>query len=108
MKEVEEEIDGQNVKLTIADEFGYDAVEDFNKEDLARNKDEEKKIKIFRREKKERERRTGLKGSLRGVNRVHGGMVDARNRCFNCWRFGHISRDCVKRSSGQSFKGSRR
>ena len=108
VKEVEEEIDGQNVKVKVADEFGYLAVEDFNKEDLARNKDEEKKIKIFRREKKERERRTGLKGSLRGVNRVHGGMVDARNRCFNCWRLGHISRDCVKRSSGQSFKGSRR
>ena len=108
VKEVEEEIDGQNVKLKIADEFGYDAMEDFNKEDLARNKDEERKIKVFRKEKKEREWRTGLKGSLRGVNRVHGSMVDAYNKCFNCWRFGHISRDCVKRSSGQGFKGSRR
>ena len=99
MKEVEEEIDGQNVKVKVADEFGYSAMEDFNREDLARNKDEEKKIKIFRKEKKERERRNG-------------GMVNTRNRlchrCFNCWSFGHISRDCAKGRSGQSFKGGKR
>ena len=68
VKEVEEEIDGQNVKLKVADEFGYFAAEDFNKEDLARTLDEEKKIKIFRKEKKEREQR----GSKLWY------------RCFNC------------------------
>ena len=99
VKEVEEEIDGQNVKLKVADEFGYPAAEDFNKEDLARNLDEEKKIKIFRKEKKEREQRSG-------------GRVNTRNklwhRCFNCWDLGHISRDCAKGSFGWRFKGGRR
>ena len=43
VKEVEEEIDGQNVKLKVADEFGYSAAEDFNKEDLARSLDEKRR-----------------------------------------------------------------
>ena len=38
VKEVEEEIEGQNVKVKVADEFGYSAMEDFDKEELARNK----------------------------------------------------------------------
>ena len=50
------------------------------------------------KEKKERERRSR-------------GMVNTRNRlwhrCFNCWSFGHISRDCAKGSFGRSFKGGR-
>ena len=104
VKEVEEEIDEQNVKLKIADEFGFGAMEDFNKEDLARNKEEEKKIKVFRKEKKDREWKTGLKGSLREGKRFH----DAYNRCFNCWRFGHVARDCVRRDSWRSFRDSRR
>jgi len=38
VEEVEKEIDGQNVKLKVADEFGLEAMEDFNKEDLARKR----------------------------------------------------------------------
>ena len=91
VKEVEEEIDGQNVKVKVADEFGYAAMRDFDKEELARNKGEEKKIKIFREEKEERERRKRL-----------------WRKCFNCCSVEHILRDCVKGSSEQSFKGSRR
>ena len=94
VKEVEEEIDGQNVKLKVADEFGYPAAEDFNKEDLARNSDEERKIKIFRKEKKERVRRGG-------------GRVNARNRLRCRCSLGHISRDCAKGSFGWRFKGGR-
>ena len=54
VKEVKKEIADQNVKLKVADKFGFDAMEDFSKEDLARNKEEEKKIKVFRKEKKDR------------------------------------------------------
>ena len=95
VKEVEEEIDGQNVKLKIADEFGYDAMEDFNKEDLARNKEEERKIKVFRKEKRDREWKTGLMSSSRRLKRFH----DAHDKCFNCWRVGHVAKDCVWRDS---------
>ena len=35
MEEVKKEIDDQNVKMKGADEFGFDAMEDFSKEDLA-------------------------------------------------------------------------
>ena len=104
VEEVEKEIDEQNVKLKVADEFGFEAMEDFSKEDLARNKEEEKKIKVFRKEKKDRERKTGKKGSSRGVKKFH----DAYNRCFSCWRFGHVTRDCVRRDSWQGFRDSRR
>ena len=87
MKEVEVEIDEQNVKLKVADEFGYSAAEEFSGEDLARNSDEERKIKIFRKEKKER---------VRGG----GSGVSARFRLQWCSpeRF---SRGCVKRSFGR-------
>ena len=54
VKEAEKEIDDQNLRLKIADEFGYKAMEDFIKEDLARDEKEEKKIKALRKEKKER------------------------------------------------------
>ena len=88
VKEVEVEIDEQNVKLKVADEFGYPAAEEFNREDLARNSDEERKIKIFRKEKKERVRRGG-------------GRVSARIRLRCRYSPGHFSRDCVRRSFGR-------
>ena len=104
VKEVEEVIDEQNVKLKIADEFGFGAMEDFNKEELARNKEEEKKIKVFRKEKKDRERKTGLLDSSRRVKRFR----DAYDKCFNCLRVGHVARDCAWRNSWRSFSDSRR
>ena len=85
VKEVEQEIDEQNVKLKVADEFGYSALEEFDREDLARNSDEERKIKIFRKEKKERVRRGG--GRMSACIRL---------RCRHS--LDHISRDCVRRS----------
>ena len=48
-----------------ADEFGFKAMEDFIKEDLARNEKEEKKIKALRKEKREREEKGGGKAGLR-------------------------------------------
>ena len=55
IKEGEKLIDDQNQKLKIADEFGFRALDEFVKEDLARNEKEEKKIKKLRKEKKEKE-----------------------------------------------------
>ena len=104
VKEVEEEIDGQNVKLKIADEFGFEALEDFNKEDLARNKEEEKKIKVFRKEKKDREQRTVKKGTPRWFRNFR----DDYNRCYSCWRLGHVAVDCVRKDFGRGFRSSRR
>ena len=70
IKEGEKEIDDENHKLKIANEFGYKAVEEFDKEDLARDEKEEKKIKRLRKEKKEREEknRSSVFGSWGGRN----------------------------------------
>ena len=84
----EKEIDEQNFKLKVADEFGFEAMEDFSKEDLARNKEEEKKIKVFRKEKKDREQRTVKKGTPR-------------------W-FRKFRDDYNRRDSGRGFRGGRR
>ena len=54
IKEGEKEIDDGNHKLKIADEYGFKAVEEFAKEELARNAEEEKKIKRFRKERGEK------------------------------------------------------
>ena len=66
IKEGEKEIDDENHKLKIANEFGFKAVKDFTKEDLARNDAEEKKIKRLRKEKKEREEKACGYQSFRG------------------------------------------
>ena len=66
IKEGEKEIDDGNHKLKIANDYGFKAVEEFTKEDLARNDEEEKKIKRFRKEKKEREEKARGFGTFRG------------------------------------------
>ena len=99
VKEVEEVIDKQNVDLKIADEFGFGAVKVFNGEELARNKEEEKKIEVFRKEKSDRERKV-----RRNVKR----FSEAYDKCFNCLRVGHVARDCYWRNSWRSFSDSRR
>ena len=66
IKEGEKVIDDENHKLKIAEEFGFKAVEEFAKEELARNVEEEKKIKRFRKEKKEREEKARGFGTFRG------------------------------------------
>ena len=99
VKEVEEVIDEQNVKLKIADDFGFGAMEVFSKEELARNKEEEKKIEVFRMEKSDRERKV-----RRNVKR----FSEAYDKCFNCLRVGHVARDCAWRNSWRSFSDSRR
>ena len=65
IKEGEKEIDYENHKLKIANEFGFKAVEDFVKEDLARDDKEEKKIKRLRKEKEREEKARGYR-SFRG------------------------------------------
>ena len=87
IKEGEKEIDDENHKLKIANEFGFKAVEEFVKEDLARDEKEEKKIKSLRKEKKEREEKDrsswvsrsgkngfrGFRGGQRGFGSSYGG-----------------------------------
>ena len=90
-------------------------MEDFIKEDLARDEKEEKKIKALRKEKKEREekgkskagfRGFGSRGSGAGLRNSDGSKKGADSRrskrdieCFNCQAVGHMARDCSKSSS---------
>ena len=113
VEEVEKEIDEQNVKLKVADEFGFEVMEDFSKEDLARNKEEEKKIKVFRKEKRDREEMSvGKEKVLRMVWGQHCGVRDEfmskwwkgyrrvlYDRCYSCFGVGHFAVECVRRGS---------
>ena len=101
VKEVEEVIDKQNVDLKIADEFGFGAVKVFNGEELARNKEEEKKIKEFRKEKDESDRERKIRRKVKNFS-------NAYVQCFNCLRQGHVARECSWRSSWRSFSDCRR
>ena len=128
IKEDEKELDEQNHKLKIADEFGFKSLDDFVKEDLARDDKEEKKLKALRKEKKEREekgraRRGGnsyrsFRDSYWGYNDSFRGYKDKKlgdkingkddgkskskddTKCFNCQWYGHYARDCTKPQSG--------
>ena len=118
VKEAGKEIDDQNLRLKVADEFGFKAMEDFVKEDLARDEKEEKKIKALRKEKKEREEKVRGKGrvSRPWASRVGskdferdfvkkkswkevGGRADMK--CYSCQGVGHMARDCLRSSSGK-------
>ena len=128
VKEGEKEIDDQNHKLKIADEFGFPALDDFIKEDLARDEKEEKKVKALKKEKKEKEEKgrsrrgrggyaggkdgfRGFRGSFRGSrdksfyggrsNKVTDSLKDREDiKCFSCQSWRHMARDCVKPLSG--------
>ena len=128
IKEGEKEIDDENHKLKIANEFGFRALEDFTKEDLARNEKKEKKIKALRKEKKEKEEKSrsnrfnrssrdgyrSFRESYRGFGDTFKDkkFEDKRNskegdkfknkedtKCYNCQHFGHMARDCSKPQS---------
>jgi hypothetical protein len=129
IKEGEKEIDDENHKLKIANEFGFKAVKDFVKEDLARDEKEEKKIKRLRKEKKEREEKTRGYRSFRGGKNRFRSFGDGRQgfgnyykdkkfdgdktvkesdkskskdgvKCYNCQGFGHMARECTKPYAG--------
>ena len=115
VKEAGKEIDDQNLKLKVADEFGFKAMEEFGKEDLARDEKEEKKIKALRKEKKEREEkgrgkghvsrpwtaRVGNKGFERDSVKRGSWKGRADMKCYSCLGLGHMARDCVRSSSGK-------
>ena len=91
IKEGEKEIDDKNHKLKIADELGFRAMEEFDKEDLARDEKKEKKIKVLRKEKKEKEEkirsnrfnRSGKEG-FRGFRESYQGFGDGfRDKKFD-------------------------
>ena len=119
IKEGEKEIDNGNHVLKVADSYGFKAAEEFVKDELARNADEEKKIKRFRKEKKEREEKArgnrGFRGSRGGYGSFGSGRQGYKGkqfdgaakdgsdkskskdvRCYNCQGFGHMARDCTK------------
>ena len=124
IKKGEKELDDGNHVLKVADKFGFKAAEEFVKEELARNAEEEKKIKRFRKELTERQGKMrnfrGARGGYGGYGRGgFGGFGGGRQgfksrqftgadkdgsdkskssdvRCFNCQGFGHMARDCTK------------
>ena len=119
IKKGEKELDDGNHVLKVADKFGFNAAEEFVKDELARNADEEKKIKRFRKEKKERQEKVRSYRGFRGGRGGYGGFGSGRQgfkgrqfngaakdsfdkskskdvRCFNCQGFGHMARDCTK------------
>ena len=119
IKKGEKELDDGNHVLKVADKFGFNAAEEFVKDELARNADEEKKIKRFRKEKKEREEKARGYRGFRGGRGGYGGFGSGRQgykgrqfdgaakdgsdkskskdvRCYNCQGFGHMARDCTK------------
>ena len=109
VKKVEKVIDDQNLKLKIADEFGFDAMEEFGKESLARDKEEDRKLKVFRKEKKARGLKAG--GGFAGFRRraPRGwGATWYVDRCFSCLEVGHLAPDCARWGSRRGFKRTRR
>ena len=119
IKKGEKELDDGNHVLKVADKFGFNAAEEFVKDELARNADEEKKIKRFRKEKKEREEKArgyrGFRGGRGGYGGFGSGLQGFKGRqfdgaakdgsdkskskdvrCYNCQGFGHMARDCTK------------
>ena len=113
IKEGEKEIDDGNHKLKIANDYGFKAVEEFTKEDLARNDEEEKKIKRFRKEKKEREEKArsyrGFRGGRGGFGGYGGGRqgYEARggwNSFYKDKKFDGAARDSSDKSKSKDVR----
>ena len=111
IKRGEDLIGERNHSIKIADELGWEAAEAFEKDDLARNDTEEKKLAKLRKEKKERGQgrfrqkfrsgfvRKGSERSDRGINRytIYRSRVSYRHETSS-----------TRRSAGPSSSGDRR
>ena len=85
--------------MKIADEYGWGAVVDFQKEELARTAEEERKIRRLRKakiaqaklDKEKKEKEEALKKRKEGGWRGN----SARDQvCYRCNKKGHIARTC--------------
>ena len=119
IKEGEVQIDDRNHKLKIADALGFDALEVFEKEDLARDEKEEKKLKMLRKEAKEKKEkaqssrrgRLGARGRFREGRDVRVNEKTNSNKddvvCYRCDQKGHFARDCRVKQEGKAGKTRR-
>ena len=94
--------------MRIADEYGWQACLDFQKEELARTSEEARKIKRLRKEKalqikQEREKKDKEADTKRrsSTGSSSGWRSDGRKKsvCYRCNRTGHIARQCWDTSS---------
>ena len=106
--------------MRVADEYGWAACVEFQKEELARNAEEERKIRRLRKEKaaqlkqslekKEKEearKKAGFGSGAASSGWRNGGAKKAV--CYRCNRTGHIARNCFdpsnydRRRSGRDY-----
>ena len=91
IKEGRQLIDDRNHCLRIADEYGFEALEHFEKDDLARDEKEEKKLKKIKKEQKEKQEKKDARKAKSNYGRRDG---------FNKQRFGGGDRYDYKPESG--------
>jgi hypothetical protein len=123
VKEGKQLVSDRNHDLKIADEYGWEGLEVFKGEELARNEKEEKKLAQLKKQMKEKKSswntgkeaprkhfqdRKGRGSDLsRGGQGDRGGAAGRRPnvQCNTCAGWGHFARDCYTGSSQKSGRG---
>ena len=113
VKKGEKLVDDRNFLVKMADELGWSAVGEFEKDELARDEKEEKKLAKLRKEFKERESRVRFRNGRRyyrgsGVSgrRYYGGGYQRYNSFDGGFRRGDRSQE-VGSGSGRARSRSR-